>query len=96
MTRTTEPNRPTDPTNHPGRPDRFTRVSMIYRKEPAPMEQLLYTTTETAELLHVSRSKVYDLLRMQVLPSVKIGRLRRIPADALRRYLDGLADQEAC
>ena len=59
------------------------------------MEQLLCTPQDAADVLNVSRSKVYDLLRLRILPSVKIGRARRIPTEALLRYIDGLDDPEA-
>ncbi len=38
--------------------------------------------------LRLSRSKVYDLIRSGQLKSFCAGRARRIPADALRRYID--------
>ena len=59
------------------------------------MERLLYTAHEAAEVLHVSRSKIYDLLRSGRLRSVKIGGLRRIPADALAALVAELLDEEA-
>lgn len=54
------------------------------------MEKLMLTPEETAEALGVGRSTVYDLLRMKVLPSTRIGRSRRIPVEALREYVRGL------
>jgi excisionase family DNA binding protein len=47
-------------------------------------------TEEAADMLSVGRTTVYDLMRTRVLSSVKIGRLRRIPAHVLREYVDGL------
>ncbi|MFI0740821.1 helix-turn-helix domain-containing protein [Streptomyces sp. NPDC021100] len=53
-------------------------------------------TTATAELLTVpevmarlklGRSAVYDLIRSRRLVSIRIGRSRRIPADALRDFI---------
>ena len=41
-----------------------------------------------AESLGVCRSRVYDLMRTRVLPSVKIGRARRVPVIAVRAYVD--------
>jgi excisionase family DNA binding protein len=51
------------------------------------MEKLCYTAREAAELLSVSRTKVYELMAAGLLDSIHIGRSRRIPADALRRYV---------
>ncbi len=46
------------------------------------MEKLLFTIEEAAEVLSVSRSTVYDLVRMRLLDTVLIGRSRRVPASA--------------
>lgn len=51
------------------------------------MEKLLLTPEEAAELLGVGRSTVYDLLRLGLLPSVKIGRSRRVRVSSLRDYV---------
>jgi excisionase family DNA binding protein len=40
----------------------------------------------------VERSRVYDLIRTGELPSVKIGRVRRVPADAVRLFVAQLTD----
>ncbi|MFV0307466.1 MAG: helix-turn-helix domain-containing protein [Desertimonas sp.] len=59
------------------------------------MEKLLLTPEETADVLNVSRHTVYDLIRLRAISSVKIGRCRRIPADAVREYVDRLRDEVA-
>jgi excisionase family DNA binding protein len=56
------------------------------------MERLLLSPDEVAESLGVCRSRVYDLMRTRVLPSVKIGRARRVPVSAVRAYVDQLTD----
>ena len=55
---------------------------------------LLYTPGETAELLRVCRTTVYGLIRDGELRSVKIGRRRLIPAEALADYITLLVDSE--
>ena len=55
------------------------------------MEKLLLTPQEAAESLGVSRSHLYDLLRTHEVMSILIGRSRRIPADALREYVQRLS-----
>lgn len=55
------------------------------------MDKLMLTPEEAAEALGVGRSTLYDLLRLQEIPSVKIGRSRRIPVSALRDFADRLA-----
>ncbi|NAZ80803.1 helix-turn-helix domain-containing protein [Kineococcus sp. R8] len=58
------------------------------------MEKLLLSPEEAAEVLGVGRSTVYDLMRMRLLPSVKIGRSRRIPVEALRQYVQRLTTSD--
>jgi excisionase family DNA binding protein len=50
----------------------------------------LYTAAEAAEQLGVSRSTVYELLASGELESICIGRLRRVPHDALVAYVGRL------
>jgi excisionase family DNA binding protein len=42
-----------------------------------------FTVEQVAEMLHIGRDKVYELLRTQQLRSIKIGKLRRITEDQL-------------
>ena len=56
------------------------------------MERLLLSPEQVAESLGVCRSRVYDLMRTRGLPSVKIGRARRVPVSAVRAYVDQLTD----
>jgi excisionase family DNA binding protein len=48
---------------------------------------LLLTVEETADLLHIGQSKVFDLIRCRDLDSVKIGRLRRVPESAVHEFM---------
>jgi excisionase family DNA binding protein len=57
------------------------------------VERVLLTPEEVAEALHVGRCTVYDLIRTGQLPSGKIGKLRRIPADAVREFAKRLLDE---
>lgn len=54
-------------------------------------ERLLVTPAEAAERLAISRSTVYELLQRGMLPSVKLGNCRRIPAVALVELVDRLS-----
>ncbi|GAB3615892.1 hypothetical protein GCM10027416_04490 [Okibacterium endophyticum] len=56
------------------------------------MEKLMLTPEEVADALGVGRSTVYDLLRLKVLPSVRIGRSRRVRVEDLRVYVNALMD----
>ena len=58
------------------------------------MQKVLYTMEEAADLLSVGRSTVYDLIRMRLLETVKIGRSRRVTAAALAELVERLRDRE--
>ncbi|MEU6000503.1 helix-turn-helix domain-containing protein [Streptomyces sp. NPDC047197] len=47
----------------------------------------LLTVPEVMARLKLGRSKVYDLIRTHRLPSFTIGRARRIPAEAVQRFI---------
>ena len=51
-----------------------------------PPARRLLTVEEAAEALHIGRSKVFDLIRCGDLCSIKIGRLRRVPVDAIDAF----------
>ncbi len=51
------------------------------------VEKLLFKPAEAAELLGLGRSKVYALVASGGLPSIRIGRNVRIPAEALRQWV---------
>ena len=51
---------------------------------------LLLTPAEAAVSLRLARSTIYELMGAGQLPSVRIGRARRIPVQALRDFLVGL------
>ena len=61
------------------------------------VERLLLTAEETAEMLGIGRTKVYELMRLGLIESVKIPGCRRIPTAAVRDYVDRLRrDSVAC
>ena len=52
------------------------------------MEKLLLTPEEAGDLIGVGRTRVYELLRRGAIVSVRIGRSRRIPHQALVAYVE--------
>ena len=64
---------------------------MVVVNESSP--KLLLTAVEAAEQLTVSRTKIYELMAAGTLRSIRIGRLRRVPVDALKDFIDGSVDQ---
>lgn len=61
--------------------------------ETTSVGQLLLRPEEAAKALGVGRSTVFELIRAGELRSVKIGKLRRIPSEAVRQYVEGLTDE---
>jgi excisionase family DNA binding protein len=57
----------------------------------------LMTVREVAELLRLSRTKVYELINLRELRTVKIGRCVRVPEAAVRELLanSGLVEAAA-
>jgi excisionase family DNA binding protein len=53
---------------------------------------LVLTVEEAADRLGVGRTVMYALVSSGAVESVRIGRLRRIPADALVAFIDALRD----
>jgi excisionase family DNA binding protein len=53
------------------------------------MEKLLLTVRKAADVLRVSRSRVYELLYAEQLDSVKIGQSRRVALASVRRLAGG-------
>jgi excisionase family DNA binding protein len=53
-----------------------------------------YTVEQVTEILHVSRDKVYYLLRTRQLRSIKIGKLRRITDQHISEFIASLEDAE--
>lgn len=51
------------------------------------VERLLLTPEEAGEVLGVSKSTVYDLMRMRLLASIKLGRRRLVPVAACRELV---------
>jgi len=59
------------------------------------MEKLLFTVRETAEVLSLSRNRVYELIYAERLASVKIGRSRRISLASIQRLVDEASSDHA-
>ena len=60
------------------------------RPTPPPArgdDRLLLTVVDAARRLEVSRSLMYELLAAGEIDSVHVGRLRRVPVDALTSYV---------
>lgn len=49
--------------------------------------RVLYRVEDAATLLSVSRTRVYELIRSGQLRTVRVGKLRRVPARSLDEYV---------
>ena len=59
------------------------------------MDKLLLTPTEAAQVLSISRSKLYELIGQGRLATVRIDASRRVPAQALLEFIQHLQHQDA-
>ena len=50
-------------------------------------QPLLRRPDEVAQSLQIGRSRVYEMISSQLLPSIRIGRTVRVPADKLRDWV---------
>jgi excisionase family DNA binding protein len=55
---------------------------------PLDGSRLLYSVTEAASLLGVGRTYMFRLIATGEVESIKVGKLRKIPRDALGQYID--------
>jgi excisionase family DNA binding protein len=57
-------------------------------------ERLLLRVEEVAETLGIGRSKTYELIAAGELPVVRVGRCVRVPAAAVRRWVEAQCPSE--
>jgi excisionase family DNA binding protein len=58
-------------------------------------EQLVMTMEDAAERLCIGRTLMYSLVKAGAIESVRIGRLRRVPAEALDAFIRQLQHRNA-
>ena len=61
--------------------------------QPPADDALLLTPADVALKLRCSLSYAYRLIERGTLPSVRLGRVRRVPAAALDAFVEGLLDE---
>jgi excisionase family DNA binding protein len=52
------------------------------------MEKLLLTVAEAAEVLNVSKNRIYELIYSERLRSIRIGARHRIPVSAINDFVE--------
>ena len=61
---------------------------MHKRKTPhSIIEPLFFTIPQVASMLGLGRSKIYDLIRDEGLPTAKFGTAVRVPAEELKQWV---------
>lgn len=58
------------------------------------MEKMVYTIKEAAELLGISQSYTYEMVRKGVIPSLQIGNKRVIPKTKFNDWVNGKRTDE--
>jgi excisionase family DNA binding protein len=64
------------------------------RKEVRVDDKLLLTVDEAAERLGIGRSHAYVFVMRGEIPSIKLGRSRRVPASALPEFVERLRSDQ--
>jgi excisionase family DNA binding protein len=62
--------------------------------DPTDQPRLVLTVEEAAQRLCISRTVMYALVSSGAVRSIRIGRLRRVPADALSEFVHQLEAQQ--
>jgi excisionase family DNA binding protein len=54
----------------------------------------MLTAEQAAEVLGIGRTNMFALIKRGEIESVKVGRLRRVPADAIDAYTERLSAEQ--
>jgi excisionase family DNA binding protein len=65
---------------------------MSVSRDRLPVPAVLYRVDEAADALRLSRSLLYELIRSGQLRTVKAGRRRLVPVEALAEYVAKLEE----
>ena len=58
------------------------------------MEKLVYSIQEAADLLGISRSYAYELVRNGTIPVLELGKKRVIPKEKFMQWVNGKGELE--
>lgn len=56
------------------------------------MEKLVYSVQEAADLLGISKTYAYELVRKEIIPTLKLGNKRVIPKEKFNNWINGKCD----
>ncbi len=60
---------------------------MARRKKPSMVQPVLLSVADVAVVLRVCRQTVYNLIYRDGLPSILVGRIRRVHSDSLEEWM---------
>jgi excisionase family DNA binding protein len=78
-------------------------LASLMAEQPAPAptvqrtmpEGTMLTVEEAAESLRIGRTRMFALIKSGAVESVMIGRLRRIPTEAIKKYTARLSNRQS-
>jgi excisionase family DNA binding protein len=62
--------------------------------DQTPTPRVMLTPEQAAEAIGIGRTTMYALIKSGEIESVRIGRLRRVPADAIDAYTQRLITEQ--
>lgn len=62
--------------------------------DQTPTPRVMLTAEQAAEALGIGRTTMYALIKAGEIQSIRIGRLRRVPADAIDAYTQRLINEQ--
>ena len=72
----------------------ITDIKEIQDMETTAPTKLLMSAEEAARALGIGRTRMFELIRSGEVPSIKLGRSRRIRPEDLEQYVERLATEE--
>ncbi len=58
------------------------------------MEKLVYSVQEAADMLGISKTYAYELVRKEIIPILKLGNKRVIPKEKFNNWVNGKNDMQ--
>ena len=62
--------------------------SMARSKKPSTVQPMYLSIADVATMLSLGRTKVYDLIKHEGLPTIQFGDVKRVPVAKLQRWLE--------
>ncbi len=72
--------------------DRHRRTRRDRARQPTSETKVLLSVEEAADRLDIGRSTFYELIRTDQIRTIHVGRLRKVPVDSLREFVDRQSD----